>query len=141
MAGGAWSELKIARASHTPAADVLLVDTTGELNHFYALATVIFVGKSLTSHGGQNVIEAAVFAKPIVIGPYTENFTTVIADFRTANALIQVPDASALERAVAELWADNQAAQAYGRWAEQVVHDKAGAIRASAECLLSLLLN
>jgi len=136
----AWSELKTGRTVHTPVADVLLVDTTGELNHFYALATVIFVGKSLTSHGGQNVIEAAVFAKPIVIGPYTENFTTVIADFRTANALIQVPDASALERAVAELWADNQAAQAYGRRAEQVVRAKVGAIRASAECLLTLLV-
>jgi len=161
LSGTAWSELKAAQTATTSysradlsddlssvalakeealaKSDVLLVDTTGELNHFYALATVIFVGKSLTSHGGQNVIEAAGFAKPIVIGPHTENFTTVVADFRTANALIQVPDASALERAVAELWADNQAAQAYGRRAEQVVRAKAGAIRASAECLLRLL--
>ncbi|MCX6992847.1 MAG: 3-deoxy-D-manno-octulosonic acid transferase, partial [Kiritimatiellaeota bacterium] len=107
---------------------------------FYVLATVIFVGKSLTSHGGQNVIEAAVFAKPIVIGPHTENFTTVIDDFRTANALIQVPDAAGLERVVTELWADNQVAQAYGRRAEQVVRAKAGAIRASAECLRALLV-
>jgi len=99
------------------------------------------VGKSLTSHGGQNVIEAAVFAKPIVIGPHTENFTAVIADFRAANALIQVPDASALERAVVELWADNQVAQAYGRRAQQVVRAKAGAIRVSAECFLGLLPN
>ncbi len=149
----AWSELKTARTATTSCSradlsgvalaksDVLLVDTTGELKHFYALATVIFVGKSLTSHGGQNVIEAAVFAKPIVIGPHTENFATVIADFRAANALIQVSDASALERAVAELWDDNQAAQAYGRRAAQVVRDKAGAIRASTECLLTLLPN
>jgi len=40
---------------------------------------------------------------------------------------------------VSELWADNQAAQAYGQRAEQVVRAKAGAIRASAECLLTLL--
>lgn len=141
LSGAAWSELKTDRAVHTPVVDVLLVDTTGELNHFYALATVIFVGKSLTSHGGQNVIEAAVFAKPIVIGPYTENFAAVVADFCAANALIQVPDPAGLERAVAELWADDQACQAYGRRAEQVVHDKTGAIRASAECLLTMLLN
>jgi 3-deoxy-D-manno-octulosonic-acid transferase len=149
LSGAAWSELKTGRLNHTSAtdlsgvalakSDVLLVDTTGELNLFYALATVIFVGKSLTSHGGQNVIEAAAFAKPIVIGPHTENFTAVIADFRAANALIQVPDAAALERVVMELWLDNQAAQAYSRRAEQLVHAKAGAIRASAECLLTLL--
>ena len=150
LSGTAWSELKTGRPAPTPSADlsgvalaksdVLLVDTTGELKHFYALATVIFVGKSLTSHGGQNVIEAAVFAKPIVIGPYTENFTTVIADFRAADALIQVPDVSGLERAVAALWLDNQARQAYGRKAEQVVRAKTGAIRASAEYLLTLLV-
>jgi 3-deoxy-D-manno-octulosonic-acid transferase len=163
LSGAAWSELKTVHTANTSCSradlsgvalaksdlsgvalaksDVLLVDTTGELNHFYALATVIFVGKSLTSHGGQNVIEAAVFAKPIVIGPHTENFTTVIADFRAANALIQVPDAAALERAVTGLWLNNQTCQDYGRRAEQVVRAKAGAIRASAEGLLRLLVS
>lgn len=141
-----WSELKAAplantafrrTASQNP--DVLLVDTTGELKFFYALATVIFVGKSLTAHGGQNVIEAAVLAKPIVIGPYTENFAAVIADFRAANALVQVPDSNTLERVIAELWTDSPTALAYGERAKQVVNTKAGAIRASAECLLGLL--
>ncbi len=141
-----WSELKAAQTANTfgnhaelVKSDVLLVDTTGELKFFYALATVIFVGKSLTSHGGQNVIEAAVFAKPIVIGPYTENFTTIIADFRAANALLQVPDTETLGRVITELWTDSQTALAYGERARQVVKTKAGAIRASAECLLELL--
>ncbi|MBI2437776.1 MAG: 3-deoxy-D-manno-octulosonic acid transferase [Lentisphaerae bacterium] len=137
LTGAAWSALKAGRAG--AAADVLLVDTTGELKFFYALAAVIFVGKSLTAHGGQNVIEAAVLAKPIVIGPYTENFAAIVADFRAADALIQVPDAAALERAVMELWTNNQETEAYGRRAEQLVRAKAGALRASAECLLKLL--
>ncbi len=148
----AWSELKAAQTATTSCSradlsgvalaksDVLLVDTTGELKNFYAMATVIFVGKSLTAHGGQNVIEAAVFAKPIVVGPYTENFNAVIADFRAANALIQVPDAAGLERAIADLWRDRQACQAYGQRAAQVVRAHAGVIRASAECLLALLV-
>jgi len=153
LSGVLWSELKAAptatascgRADLSGAAlaksDVLLVDTTGELKCFYALATLVFVGKSLTSRGGQNVIEAAVLARPIVIGPYTENFASVIADFRAANALVQVPDAATLERSVAELWFDSQAARAYGQRAEQLVRAKAGAIRASAECLLALLVD
>lgn len=134
-----WSALKAGRAHSAAGVEVLLVDTTGELKIFYALATVIFVGKSLTAHGGQNIIEAAVFAKPIVVGPYTENFTTIVADFRAADALIQVSDAAALERRMLELWINEQAAQAYGQRAEQLVRSKAGAIRASADCLLSLL--
>ena len=40
--------------------DVLLVDSTGELKNFYPYATVIFIGKSLSQHGGQNPIEPAV---------------------------------------------------------------------------------
>lgn len=136
---GVRSAVALAQAKALAQPDVLLVDTTGELQLFYALANVIFVGKSLTVHGGQNMIEAAVLAKPIVIGPHTENFATVIADFRAANALVQVPDVVALERVVMELWLDNQTARAYGQRAAQVVHAKAGAIRASAECLLNLL--
>ena len=47
--------------AHLPGSsvDVLLVDSTGELMWFYGCASVVFVGKSLTSHGGQNIIEPA----------------------------------------------------------------------------------
>ena len=43
--------------------DILLIDTTGELMGFYYCATVVFVGKSLTNHGGQNVIEPALYSE------------------------------------------------------------------------------
>lgn len=122
-----------------PSPDVLLVDTTGELKTFYSVATVIFVGKSLTVHGGQNVIEPAVFAKPVVVGPYVENFAFVIADFLTADAVIQVENARELEEKIVALWSDPEARAAYGRRARQVVRDKAGAVRASVEQYLLLM--
>jgi len=53
--------------------------------------------------------------------------------------LVQVPDTKTLERVITELWTDSQTALAYGERAKQVVNTKAGAIRASAECLLELL--
>jgi 3-deoxy-D-manno-octulosonic-acid transferase len=57
------------------------VDSTGELRSFYACADVIFVGKSLTEHGGQNIIEPAFCSKPIVVGPNMENFPQITPDF------------------------------------------------------------
>ncbi|HPR83877.1 MAG TPA: 3-deoxy-D-manno-octulosonic acid transferase, partial [Pontiellaceae bacterium] len=57
--------------------DVLVVDTTGELMSFYAAADVVFVGKSLCEHGGQNPIEPALFGKPVIVGPNMENFPAV----------------------------------------------------------------
>ncbi len=73
--------------------DVLLADTTGELRHLYAIASVVFVGKSLTQHGGQNPIEPAACARPVVVGPNMENFRDVVEDFLAAGAVIQVRNA------------------------------------------------
>ncbi|HMJ67070.1 MAG TPA: glycosyltransferase N-terminal domain-containing protein, partial [Candidatus Binatia bacterium] len=58
-------------------ADCLLVNTTGELKYFYEHAAVIFVGKSLTTEGGQNPIEPGALAKPMVFGPNMQNFESI----------------------------------------------------------------
>ena len=54
-----------------------LADTIGELNIFYNLADVIFIGGSLVPHGGQNPIEAAYLGKKIFHGKYIQNFPDV----------------------------------------------------------------
>jgi len=113
--------------------DVLLVDTTGELRNFYAHASVIFVGKSLASRGGQNVIEPASLGKPIVVGPHMENFPVVVSDFLSAKALIQVADTNALERAFRNLLADADLREQYGQRAQAVVRSKRGALARSVE--------
>ena len=111
------------------AADVLLVDTTGELRHFYARATVIFVGKSLTQTGGQNPIEPAAYGRPIVVGPHMENFAEVMQDFLEAAAVVQVQDAAGLERELARFLADPTACAAFGRRAAAVVESRRGALQ------------
>ena len=118
--------------------DVLLVDTTGELRSFYACATVIFVGKSLTQHGGQNLIEPAMCAKSIVVGPNMENFQSVMNDFLAADAVIQVPDSTGLQSAVEKLLADPQSRAAYGQRAAGLVREKAGAIARTLELVENL---
>jgi 3-deoxy-D-manno-octulosonic-acid transferase len=109
--------------------EVLLADTTGELKHLYAAATVVFVGKSLPpQHGGQNIIEPAVCGKPILVGPNMRNFPDVIRDFRAAEALVQVADAGELEAQIARFLADPALRQTYGSKASALVEKNRGAL-------------
>lgn len=108
--------------------DVLLIDSTGELKHFYAHADVIFVGKSLTQHGGQNIIEPSLFAKPIVVGPNMENFTAIMADYLAENAVVQVNDLQGLRRAVDDLMCDPEKRRQIGENARRLVEAKSGSI-------------
>src|SRR2546423_4282754 len=66
-----------AGAAGHPPPDCILLDTTGELQHWYAVATIVFVGKSLTSRGGQNPVEPILAGKPGVFGPHMENFSAL----------------------------------------------------------------
>ncbi|MGH9637885.1 MAG: 3-deoxy-D-manno-octulosonic acid transferase, partial [Candidatus Angelobacter sp.] len=63
--------------------DLLLLDTIGDLENFYAIGDVAFVGGSLVDAGGHNLLEPARWHKPLLFGPYTSNVTPV------ANALKQ----------------------------------------------------
>jgi 3-deoxy-D-manno-octulosonic-acid transferase len=90
-------------------ADCLLLDTTGELQRWYGIATVVFMGKSLTAHGGQNPVEPIFAGKPVVFGPHMENFATLATTLVSNNGAIQVGDTESLHRAVAELLRDGDA--------------------------------
>jgi 3-deoxy-D-manno-octulosonic-acid transferase len=71
--------------SATPPLDCLLIDTTGELPDWYRVATVVFIGKSMTGHGGQNPVEAIIAGKPVIFGPYMENFANLGAQLVAAD--------------------------------------------------------
>lgn len=72
-------------------ADVILLDSIGELRAAYPLAEVVFVGGSLIPHGGQNILEPAAARKAVVTGPYTMNFAAITGEFVLKNALVQLP--------------------------------------------------
>jgi 3-deoxy-D-manno-octulosonic-acid transferase len=116
------------RSQGSSAADVLVIDTTGELMGFYAAADLVFVGKSLTQHGGQNPIEPALFGKPIVVGPNMENFPSVMDDFLSAGALRQVDSFQSLEKTISELLEDSNVRKNLGSAAAQLVESRRGAV-------------
>ena len=120
-------------------ADVFLLDTTGELASFYACASIIFVGKSLTAEGGQNVIEPAVCQRAIVVGPNMQNFPVVLEDFKQAHALHQVQDRAELADVIARLLVDRAERRELGQRAGELVRSKAGGIVASVDLVVEAL--
>ena len=125
------------RAGNPP--DVLLVDTTGELKSFYSCASLIFVGKSLTCHGGQNIIEPALFGKPVIVGPNMENFRAIMDDFREAGAIVEVASGAELAETAARLLGAPAARSSLGERARALVTAKRGAVARMVELSLALL--
>ena len=89
-----------------PDAQVLLVDTVGELTMLYAAADVAFVGGSLIPVGGHNLLEPAALGVPVITGPYQANGADIARVLLEQGAAVQVADARQLTDALLGLFAD-----------------------------------
>ena len=87
-------------------ADVVVVDSVGELASLYQLADLVFVGGSLAPVGGHNLVEPVQAARVVVHGPNTQNQRTQQALLAPLGVLRPVENAAALERALRELWSE-----------------------------------
>ncbi len=122
-----------------PDADVLVLDTLGELGSLYAEAEAVFVGGSLATWGGHNIIEPASKGKPVLFGPHMQNFADIARLFLDADAAIQVADEKDLERALRELFEDPAKRTELSRRARQVVERNRGAADRTVASLEELL--
>ena len=82
--------------------DILIADTTGEVDDFCAHAKLIFMGGSMVKHGGHNVIEAAARGKATIVGPHTDNFMDEVEFLSSRGALEIVKN----EQELASKWAE-----------------------------------
>jgi 3-deoxy-D-manno-octulosonic-acid transferase len=117
---------------------VLLLDTIGELAGLYQYADIAFVGGSLVPRGGHNVLEAAQFGVPILVGPYTENFRDIISIFQRAGGLRVVTPGS-LGSTMLALFANHDERTRLGRSARNVMQEQGGATQRTVDALLALL--
>lgn len=118
--------------------ECMILDTTGDLYRWYAIATIVFIGKSLTAHGGQNPVEAIVAGKPVVFGPHMENFATLAKSLVLRNGAIQVRDIDSLERTFTELLGDRQARERLVEHAQEVLNEHQGASARTAALIHEL---
>jgi 3-deoxy-D-manno-octulosonic-acid transferase len=129
------SEVAVDRESD---ADCFLLDTTGELQRWYSIATIVFIGKSLTAQGGQNPVEPIMAGKPVVFGPHMENFATLAKALVRKKGAIQVRDVDSLEMTIAGLLRDNDARQRLLQNARKVLSNHHGATARAAALIHEL---
>ena len=122
-----------------PRADVVVLDTIGELARLYEVATAVFVGGSLVNAGGHNILEPAVFGKPIIFGSHMQNFSEIAEAFVRHGAACQVQSDRELEGALLSLLTDPVRRAALGAAARALVEANRGATGKSLAAIAELL--
>jgi 3-deoxy-D-manno-octulosonic-acid transferase len=142
--GFAWARRSETPSSRDQAAEVILLDSIGELRAAYPLAEIVFVGGSLIPHGGQSIFEPAAAGRAIVTGANTANFDAAVKEFLEKEALIQLPTSKGdavvthLVNAFTDLLIDGQRRQALGSHAISVMETNRGAVSRTVEYLTPL---
>jgi 3-deoxy-D-manno-octulosonic-acid transferase len=110
-----------------PREDVIVLDSIGELAQLYQVATAVFVGGSLADHGGHNILEPAVFGKPILFGPHMQNFKEIADAFLTNDGAVRVGSDRELEETLLALVTDPVRRARLGAAARALVEANRGA--------------
>ena len=133
-----WSEEKTRRA---PLEDrsLVLVDTIGHLEAFYAASDVAFIGGSLEPRGGQNMMEAAALGKAVVFGPHVSNFRTDVQLLLASEAGCQVEGLADLSERLAELLADAERRRELGERAVALIERNQGSTARTLDALAQVL--
>ncbi len=125
--------------SGIPPGAVILLDTLGELQQMYRGADLAFVGGSLVPIGGHNVMEAAAWARPVLFGPYMENFADIAALLVERGGAQRVSDAPDLCHQISRLLQDPLAADEMGRRAKEVILQQRGAVERNLELIRGVI--
>ena len=118
---------------------VLILDTRGELALLYRDALVAFVGGTLAPIGGHNLLEPAVWGKPVFFGPHTDHCAEVAALLSDAQGGRMVEDEQELAQALRDLLRNPEALRRMGQAAQQVVADNQGALKRTADIIATYL--
>jgi 3-deoxy-D-manno-octulosonic-acid transferase len=116
-----------------------VIDSMGELLRYYAACDVAFVGGSIATTGGQNVLEPAALCKPVLVGPHTFNFEEITRQLIDSQAALRIQNAVELEESVRRLFNDPELRDRMGRAGFELVRSGQGALDRTLEIVDSLL--
>jgi len=126
-------------------AEVILLDSIGELRSVYTLASIVFVGGSIARTGGHNVLEPAAVGAPVIVGSHTYNFHSIVETFREAGAIVQLQPMSdsativELGNEISELLANPAKRRELGALAQRLVTENGGATERTLRALDSMI--
>jgi 3-deoxy-D-manno-octulosonic-acid transferase len=142
-AEGGWKVVRRSRIDATMPfdenADVLLLDSIGELAALYSLADATFVGGSLVPSGGHNILEPAWFGHPPVFGTSMENFQDMADQFLDGHAAVQVASAESLGKVWTQLIQDEPLRERMGLAARQIAERNRGAAKRTLDRVAPLV--
>jgi 3-deoxy-D-manno-octulosonic-acid transferase len=107
---------------------IVLVDTIGELNLFYATADIAFVGGSLVPVGGHNLLEPAALGLPVLVGPHMHGQAQMTELLLAAGGVQYVKNAHELAAAVSECLESSARRHRAGDASRQVIEQNRGAL-------------
>jgi 3-deoxy-D-manno-octulosonic-acid transferase len=137
--GDDWCRRSELVDAHPRRTNVLLVDTIGELRWWWGVATAGFVGGSMGSRGGQNMIEPAAFGVAVSFGPHTQNFRDVVQMLLAAQAAKVVADGDALRAFWTECLARPDYVAEIGHRGQQVVREQQGATQRTLDWMADVM--
>jgi 3-deoxy-D-manno-octulosonic-acid transferase len=112
---------------------IVLLDTIGELDQYYALGDLVFVGGSLVPIGGHNVLEVAAHRKPVFFGPHMSNFKEIADQLKGSGGGIEISDGKEMGRQMVWLMRHPDEMKKRGESAYQVVQANQGAVMRNLE--------
>lgn len=124
----------------TASAEIILLDTVGELMNVYSIATIAFVGGSLVKGvGGHNLLEPALHAKPVIYGKYLTTYLGMAELLEANKGGVRVSDQASLEAAIAGLLSDSALRARMGEAAKKAVEASRGAAKRTVSIIDGLL--
>jgi 3-deoxy-D-manno-octulosonic-acid transferase len=140
LAGPRKTARRSLREAITPATEIYVADTMGELGLFYRLASFCFIGGTLVPMGGHNPLEPALLNCAVLCGPHRANAARAYDAILSAQGFGLVQSANSIAREAARLLEDSAAALAAGRAAARGAATQAGAVRRTIAILDDLLV-
>ncbi|NOY63884.1 MAG: 3-deoxy-D-manno-octulosonic acid transferase [Nitrospirae bacterium] len=113
--------------------DVILLDSIGELSAIYAVSDIAIIGGSFIPKGGHNLFEPAYWRKPIVCGPFMNNFP-LAEEFFSRGAALKV-EKSHLSSALRNLLDDESMRHNMGERAYYLYEKNRGALEKTVELI------
>ncbi len=117
---------------------VIVLDTRGELAQVYQHALLAFVGGTLVPVGGHNLLEPALWGKPVFFGPHTDHCLEVARLLTAVGGGVQVPGERELTEGMAAQLRDRTSLRRMGDAAKSVVLDNRGALQRSLELIAAV---
>jgi 3-deoxy-D-manno-octulosonic-acid transferase len=118
---------------------VILLDTLGELAKLYSIGTIIFMGGSMVRVGGHNILEPLFFKKPVLFGPFMDNFREISDEVIRRGAGIQIRESEEMVLHAKTLLGNPSLRSEMGKRGFEIIRDNRGATEKTLETILRFI--